>query len=125
MNNICPNCSKTMQYDIQLDYDHSPYYCTYCGYAEGCSNGFSEDKCKRCTEYSHCKKWNDIQSGDTDINTPRCSSCGRKCTEIQEYIDFALVENITPESYVRTNEGTYNRKNNTFVCTSCYFKTLL
>lgn len=125
MENKCPECGKIMRYDIQLEYDHSPYYCINCGFAEGCYSGFSEDNCNRCTEYSHCKKWNDIQNGDKDIDAPRCSKCGAKCTDIQEYINGALENNITVKEFVLTQEGTYNRVNNTFVCTSCYVKSLI
>lgn len=125
MNDVknCPKCNKPMTYDIELDYDHSPFYCQHCGYAEGCYNEFNEN-CNRCTEFSHCKKWNDIQNGDTDINIPRCSHCGRKCTEINEYIVAANGENTTPETYVK-QDGTYNRNNNTFTCTVCYVKSIM
>lgn len=123
MSDICPNCGKHMQYDIQLEYDHSPYYCVPCGYAEGCSNEFSEENCNKCTEYAYCKRWYDIKNTD-DNNISKCRYCGKKCTEIQEYIDMALVEETTPEQFVKT-DGTYDRRSNTFICTSCYVKTLI
>lgn len=123
-NNKCPKCGNTMQFDIEFEYDHSPYHCNHCGYAEGCSNWFTEGYCNRCTEYIYCKKWFDIQNGDSDINIPRCLHCGKKCTEIQEYIDVAKEENTTPEIYVR-QDGTFSRSNNTFICTTCYVKNEL
>lgn len=122
----CPKCNAPMQFDIELDYgEHSPYYCRKCGYAEGCSNFFSEEDCNRCTEYAYCKKWFEISNGQSVSDSiPRCKHCGKKCTEINEYVIAASLENITPEQYVTREEGTYNRKTNTFECTSCYVKTL-
>lgn len=51
-----------------------------------------------------------------------CKRCGKKPDEIQEYVDAAKEDNMTPESYVRSCEGTYNPKTGLFYCTSCYIK---
>lgn len=51
----------------------------------------------------------------------RCAICGRKPDEIQEYIDCAKDEDMTPEEYVRT-DGTYNHRTKKFYCSSCYIK---
>jgi hypothetical protein len=122
----CPKCNHPMQFDIELDYgEHSPFYCIKCGYAEGCNQFFNEIECNHCTEYVYCKKWFDIQNGDLDTNVSRCRHCGKKSTEIQEYIDSAKYEETDPETYVRREEGTYDRASKTFICTACYVKTLM
>lgn len=52
----------------------------------------------------------------------RCKVCGKKPDEIDEYIDMARQEETTPELFVKTEEGTYNRETGKFYCTSCYIK---
>lgn len=51
-----------------------------------------------------------------------CISCGKKPSEISEYISAAKSENTSPEKYVLENEGTFNRRTGKFYCTSCYIK---
>lgn len=51
-----------------------------------------------------------------------CKVCGRKPDEINEYITSAKYEGCTPEEYVKSTEGTYDRKTNKFYCTECYIK---
>ena len=53
--------------------------------------------------------------------------CQRKPEEIEEYINMAEAEStetekITPSQYVWNEEGTLNRSNGHFLCTSCYIK---
>jgi len=53
---------------------------------------------------------------------PRCPYCNRTPAEIAEYVDPAKDIGLTPDDYVRQNEGTYNEKNGHFACTTCYIK---
>ena len=54
------------------------------------------------------------------MNRPLCTGCNKHPDEIPEYIDCAEVEGMTPDDYVRTEEGTFNRSNGHFLCTDCY-----
>lgn len=49
-----------------------------------------------------------------------CANCHRTPDELQEYVDAALDEDMTPIQYVVENEGTFSPKFNTFYCTNCY-----
>lgn len=50
----------------------------------------------------------------------KCIGCGKAPHEIEEYVEAAADEEITPEQYVSIEEGTFNRDNGHFACTSCY-----
>lgn len=51
----------------------------------------------------------------------KCGNCGKKPSEIQEYIDMAKSEGYSsPESFVRAGDGTYNKITGLFYCTKCY-----
>lgn len=50
----------------------------------------------------------------------RCIGCNKKPHEIEEYVEAAADEDTTPEQYVSSEEGTFNRENGHFACTSCY-----
>jgi hypothetical protein len=50
----------------------------------------------------------------------KCAVCKKKPGEIAEYVNAAKDEGISPEDFVRLEEGTYNKKNGLFYCTSCY-----
>lgn len=52
----------------------------------------------------------------------QCKRCGRKPSEIDEYIYCAEENNITPDEYVIKEEGTYNCVTGKFYCTSCYIE---
>lgn len=52
----------------------------------------------------------------------RCAGCGRPPAEIGEYVEAADQEEMTPDQYVQTNEGTFNPENGHFWCTACYIK---
>lgn len=49
-----------------------------------------------------------------------CKVCGKKPSEIKEYIEYSEIEGLNPEKYVIKNEGTYNHETGKFYCTSCY-----
>jgi hypothetical protein len=52
----------------------------------------------------------------------KCKGCGKKPTEIQEYIDEAKMNNMTVSQYILEEEGTYNPRTHLFYCTECYIK---
>ena len=57
----------------------------------------------------------------TSKGTPRCFRCGKMPHELDEYVDAAHDEDdLTPEQFVKEEEGTYNPELNTFACTLCY-----
>ena len=49
-----------------------------------------------------------------------CVGCKKSPSEIEEYKEAAEESGMTPDAYVRIEEGTYNAKNGHFLCTSCY-----
>ncbi len=51
---------------------------------------------------------------------PICTGCNKKPAELEEYIDLAEIEEMSPEEYVQSEEGTYNKSNGHFLCTDCY-----
>jgi hypothetical protein len=52
----------------------------------------------------------------------KCKLCGKEPHELREYATEAKAMKITPEEYVRREEGTYNPKTDLFYCTPCYVK---
>lgn len=54
--------------------------------------------------------------------SPRCLGCGKRPDFILEYKVAAAELLTTPDDYVRLEEGTYNKANNRFWCTTCYAK---
>lgn len=53
---------------------------------------------------------------------PICMGCNKTPDELDEYVEAAEVEEMTPAEYVASEEGTYNSENGHFLCTSCYVK---
>jgi len=54
----------------------------------------------------------------------QCFRCRKTPDELEEYAEICLSEenqDLRPEDYVRKYEGTYNREEQTFCCTDCYF----
>ena len=51
---------------------------------------------------------------------PICVGCNKHPVELEEYIEAAKDFNITPDQYVKEEEGTYNKLNGHFLCTPCY-----
>jgi hypothetical protein len=49
-----------------------------------------------------------------------CTGCNKTPNQIQEYVDMGQVENMDPNQYVWEEEGTLNRTNGHFLCTTCY-----
>lgn len=54
--------------------------------------------------------------------TAECVGCHRAPDKISEYDPEYTGEEMTPLEYVIHNEGTYNRDNGHFWCTSCYIR---
>lgn len=51
---------------------------------------------------------------------PHCPGCKKDASEISSVCQFAREEQVTPEEWVRQEEGTYNRENGHFLCDSCF-----
>lgn len=51
---------------------------------------------------------------------PICTYCGKRPHQLEEYIVAAAYLEMTPDEYVREEEGTYNISNGHFACTDCY-----
>ena len=49
-----------------------------------------------------------------------CAVCKHTPDELTEYVDSASGCGITPDEYVRTEEGTLDIFSGMFVCTPCY-----
>lgn len=52
--------------------------------------------------------------------TPVCIGCHKTPEEIEEYIQEAAANDMTPIEFVLAEEGTLNPANNHFACTECY-----
>lgn len=59
---------------------------------------------------------------DNTIKVPWCTGCNKSPADINEYVEGAAELGITPDEYVRKEEGTYNRENGHFRCTDCYIR---
>lgn len=53
---------------------------------------------------------------------PRCMGCYKRPSDIDEYVAEAAAEEMSPDDFVRHEEGTYNRSNGHFLCTKCYIE---
>lgn len=59
---------------------------------------------------------------------PLCTGCNKNPDQIQEYVDGAKEMSeqesieLTPDEFVREEEGTYNKTNGHFLCTDCYIE---
>ena len=54
------------------------------------------------------------------MTSPVCFRCGCTPNQLPEYIEASADADLAPDTYVRTEEGTYNPVTNTFACTPCY-----
>lgn len=50
----------------------------------------------------------------------RCRDCHKTPSQIDEYLIAAEDFKMSPEEYVRREEGTLNRETGQFFCTACY-----
>jgi hypothetical protein len=58
----------------------------------------------------------------SDHPTPICIGCQKHPADLEEYTDPEIIGDLTPNAYVRREEGTYNPENGHFLCTECYIK---
>lgn len=56
------------------------------------------------------------------MNVLICIGCKKHPNELEEYIFAAKANDMTPDDFVRQEEGTLNRTNGHFACTPCYAK---
>lgn len=49
-----------------------------------------------------------------------CIGCNKQPHELDEYVEAAKANEVTPRDFVRQEEGTFNRDNGHFACTPCY-----
>jgi hypothetical protein len=68
------------------------------------------------------KKLGEFILKETAKQEPYCRYCEKHASEILEYRMFAAEEGISPEEYIKEQEGTYDEDSNTFVCTDCYIR---
>lgn len=50
----------------------------------------------------------------------RCNGCKKTPDQISEFVSEGHDLGISATEYVQTEEGTYNKNNGHFLCTSCY-----
>lgn len=50
----------------------------------------------------------------------KCSICNREPKDILEYKMASDENGISPEEYIKQEEGTYNPLHKIFYCTNCY-----
>lgn len=57
-----------------------------------------------------------------DLPDSVCVGCGKSPEQLSEYWPEATGESIDPTTYVKSEEGTYNKDNGHFLCTQCYIE---
>ena len=77
----------------------------------------------------HARRWDSDFREDCPICEneekpiePLCTGCNKHPEEIEEFVEAAKEEAMTPAEYVRKEEGTYNQANGHFLCTVCYIE---
>ena len=55
-------------------------------------------------------------------NPTACKGCGKRPDDLEEYVEMAEEEGMTPQEFVRSEEGTFNRDTGAFWCTACYIR---
>lgn len=56
------------------------------------------------------------------MNDIRCADCGKTPSELSEYIDAGRENGMSPEAYVRQEEGTYDAASGRFLCTADFIE---
>lgn len=56
------------------------------------------------------------------IIEPFCVGCNKFAFELEEYQEAGKREDMAPDDFVKSQEGTYNMENGHFLCTPCYTK---
>lgn len=82
-----------------------------------------EEAAKLLRDYPEMKYYEAIEKAKEMLKVEmKCRVCGKTPEEINEYVSWSQLEGITPEEFVKYNEGTYNPNNGYFYCTKCYIK---
>ena len=91
--------------------------CPYsgCGYA-----GRSQEELDEHVTQMDARGLHEAQISDNP--KPFCIGCIKTPDEIYEYSQDATESSLSPDEYVKREEGTYNSKNGHFLCTACYIK---
>lgn len=88
---------------------------------EECHFGwFDKDRLLRALEILRSPGWHKGVSSDNGAPVVQCIRCMKRPHQIKEYVDASKSWGISPEEYVRQEEGTYNPATGRFYCTSCY-----
>ena len=54
------------------------------------------------------------------MTSPVCAYCGKRPEQLGEYLDASAETGLSPDDYVREEEGTYDPATDRFCCTDCY-----
>lgn len=117
----CPYCNSDCEADwvdvgigmVQC----GPYHCQSCNAYE-LQSGYNGDP-ESWTDKERETGWRE-PAKESQIS---CIGCEKTPDEIEEYIEYGKMEEVTPTQFVIENEGTYNGfLKNRFYCTSCYIK---
>lgn len=61
-----------------------------------------------------------LPGAERERDAPKCVGCGKRPAEIDEYVEAAAEAEMSPDDYVCSEEGTFNKRNGHFLCTDCY-----
>lgn len=50
----------------------------------------------------------------------KCAGCHKTPDDIYEYVEATNEEDMTPDEFVASQEGTYDPESGNFLCTPCY-----
>jgi hypothetical protein len=56
------------------------------------------------------------------MDTLKCGLCEKTPDQDPSYVEAAAAEGLTPEEYVRQEEGTFNAATGLYACDDCYIK---
>lgn len=54
-----------------------------------------------------------------------CKDCKLPVTEMTEYTEMALMEDMEVNAWVAANDNLYDRATHTVICTKCYVKGIM
>lgn len=86
---------------------------SYCGYA-GATQEEVDD------HVLHMDRFNLHESQTSGDPRPFCIGCYQIPDQIEEYQPAMTESSLSPDEYVKQEEGTYNPENGHFLCTKCY-----
>lgn len=59
-------------------------------------------------------------SEDCPHAAPLCPACGRQAADIPDVVMFGKENGLSPEEFVRQEDGTYNPASEHFLCDTCF-----